>query len=260
MSSTLAHQELELLQKGLPSSYWAERWSDPTLITDWETLALAPTAWAWLQQLPSFQGRDTSEVPTFQKLWNTVANWRIELEDVPYVDYAIQAWSDQPVWSASSVSHLVHRLEAVVHRPWHHAITSHEPRTFEYHLLNTLCSNVDHFPLVSVESLWNTVGQSTSLRDIQRELLFLALLKCPSDRFPWPDSLSSPWYKNLQENLPHLAPWFERMETIQSTLDLESTRALLVEQWTMKNTNTAWVKQMDAYKGFDLGDLANLSM
>ena len=260
MSSTLAHQELELLQKGLPSSFWTERWKDPGLITNWETLALAPTAWAWLQQLPSFEGTNTSATPAFQKLWNTVAGWRIETDDVSYVDHAIQSWSDQPVWSASSVSHLVHRLEAVAHRPWHHTIASHEPRTFEYHLLHTLCSNVGHFPLVSVESLWNTVGRSSSLRAIQKELLFLSLLKSPPGRFPWDDSLSSPWYKNMQENLPHLAPWFERMEVVQSTLDMESNRAMLVEQWTMKNANTAWVKQMDAYKNFDMGDLANLGM
>ena len=253
MLQSTARTALETLQKGEPALFWQERWENPDRIGDWETLALAPTAWAWLQQIPG----TLAPAPTnkqWQLLWSRVADWPMEIQDVLHVDHAIQSWSDYSVWSAASVSKIVHRLENVHPRSWHHNLMSPEPNTFEYHLLHTVCLGIQHFTMVSVASVWNTVAKSASLRSIQKEMMFLALLKVSNDRFPWENSSTASWYTDLPKHLPHLKEWFDATEAIKKTLDIVSTRGLLVEQWTLKNEHARWAKQMNMYNGIHFDD------
>lgn len=263
MSSTQAFTELENVQQQKPSAYWQERLENPLLMQSWPELALAFTAWSWMDLEPP-----VPSAPVWRALWDQALTWPIE-NDMPYVEQALMAWSEYPVWSSVRSMKLIHAMEKADPRDWSSLLLPKDllPQRFAYHLLNAVCLHPDKFAKVQMENTWKLVLNTQSLRTELKEVLLVHLLRSPDEAWAGllsansisipPNSLPASWMQEFKTTFPHRAQWLTEFESLQKDLDLPTTdRHLLAEQWHLLLNKRAWELQAKSYEMFDFSDSA----
>lgn len=257
---TLALEELEKVQSHETSFFWQARVDNPLLISTWEELALAPTAWSWMDA--AIQPVNSQ---VWKELWDQALTWEMGLS-LPYVEQALRAWSNYPVWTPILSTTLVELMEANQPRDWTALLVPEEMQSnrFGYHLMHALCLNPKHFPEVSFNTVFHLLMESQSIRPPQKELLCVHLLNM--DDASWnrmfsqangDNSLLVPaeWWGAIQGKFPWRHSWFAEWEMLQESMDIQGVqRTQLGLQWGILINKDGWRKQAKSYTLQDFSD------
>ena len=165
-SSTQALIELERVQQHEPSAFWLERCEDPLRMQNWQELALASTAWSWMDVEPL-----PPSSAVWKKLWDQALTWPID-DQLAYVEQAIVAWSEYPVWNSVRSMKLIRSMEQAQPRDWSSLMISQDlqPQRFAFHLLHAVCLHPDKFVEINLFTIWGTVLDTPSLRPDLKEV------------------------------------------------------------------------------------------
>lgn len=261
MSSTQALMELENVQQQRPSEYWKARVQDPLLMQSWPELALAFTAWSWMDLEPA-----APSAPVWRALWDQALTWPIQ-DDMPYVEQALVGWSEYPVWSSVRSMKLIQAMEKAAPRDWSSLLLPKDllPQRFAYHLLNAVCLHPDKFANVDMANTWKLVLHTPSLRTDLKEVLLVNLLRSPDESWATlmaangggaePNTVPATWMEEFKMTFPHRTQWLVEFEALQKQLDMPSTnRHILGEQWHLLLNKRAWELQAKSYEMFDFSD------
>ena len=258
----LTQTELEKVQTGEDSPYWEALHQDPTTIQSWMELALAPTAWSWMDK--EINQKDI----IWKKLWQTAVTWPMADSDLVYVEQALRAWSDVPIWTPTVSLGLIQQMEKKQERNWLPLLTTQNlaPNKFGYHLLHALALHTNSFPLCPPRQLWDLIVGSAELRPVQKELLYQSLLSVTQEKWEemgfanpipsnWEPGMAPSsiwkWWDDIQKTLPHQETWFKNWFLLQSQMDMEPNRINLVEQWKAVQRRHEWALQTKEYENFD---------
>lgn len=260
------HSEMEKVQSNLPSIFWQSRSDDPMLIADWKELALAPTAWAWMdaETLPKSS-------PVWKTLWAEAITW--EMPESNTVEQAIRAWSDYPVWNPKICTSLVQLMEHLQTRDWSSLLTQDELKynRFGYHLLQALCFNSTNFPLVNFSKVFNILNDSNVLSPQLRERLMVCLLKLNdaqwmqmmqniSDNAASPNTMSVGLWEKILNSYSWKKDWFEDWKSLCEAMGQDYlSRHLLCSQWSEQLDKNSNLELAKSYKDYDFSYLLSSS-
>lgn len=262
MPSTLqALLELEKVQQQQPSNFWLERQQNPLLIQSWAELALAATAWSWMDVEPPAPASSI-----WKQLWDQALNWPIN-DELAYLEQSIVAWSDYPVWNSVRSMKLIHVMEQAQPRDWSTLMLPQDlqPQRFAYHLLHAVCLHPEQFKEVNLAPIWQLVLDSPSLRPDLKEVLLVTLLNATDSAWESITAGLSPtyqkglvskeWMLEMKEAVAHRAQWLTDFEMLQQNLgDTTIERHVLAGQWGILLNKNLWEKQVKSYGSFDFSD------
>ena len=263
MSNIEALVQLERVQQRLPSDFWQDRLHDPLLINGWPELALASTAWSWMDEepLPPTAG-------VWKKLWDKAVTWPIG-DHLAYVEQALMAWSDYPIWTSLRSTALIQTMEREQPRDWSSLMMPHDLQShrFAYHLLHTVCLHPDKFQQVNLKAVRDMILDSHVLRSDLREILMVCLLNVSDDAWlrmtqgqaedVQQGRVPEAWMQEFKAKLPQRASWFTDFETMQANLGVSTVhRRVLASQWDIVLNKNQWNKQVQSYAMFDFSDAA----
>ena len=255
--------ELHRVQEQQPSDFWSARQKDPLLIQSWPELALASTAWSWMDLEPP-----QPQSPIWKKLWDQALTWPIN-EDLSYVEQSILAWSEYPVWNSVRSMKLIQVMEQARARDWSSLMLPQDLQSnrFAYHLLHAVCLHAEKFQEVALAPIWRLVMDTPSLRADLKEVLLVKLLN--STDAGWKKitedmsenyqngELPPKWMQEFKTALSHRAAWLTDFETLQQNLGSSTIdRRVLANQWNIVLNKSLWEKQVASYAMFDFSDVA----
>ena len=261
LSTPQALTELQRVQQHQPSEFWLERQKNPLLIQSWPELALASTAWSWMDVEPP-----VPSAPIWKKLWDQALGWPIN-DELSYVEQSILSWSEYPVWNSVRSMKLIQVMEEAQPRDWSALMLPQDlqPHRFAYHLLHAVCLHSEKFQEVALAPIWRLVLDTPSLRPDLKEVLLVTLLN--STDAAWTSisagmaveyqngQIPTPWMLEFKNAIPHRAGWLTDFETLQQNLGATTIdRRVLSGQWNILLNKSLWEKQVKSYAMFDFAD------
>lgn len=255
--------QLERVQQRQTSDFWQSRLDNPLLIANWPELALASTAWSWMDAEPQ-----PPTAAVWKKLWDKAVAWPIG-DHLAYVEQALMAWSDYPIWTSLRSTALIQAMEREQPRDWSSLMMPHDLQShrFAYHLLHTVCLHPDKFEQVDLKAIRDLILNNQVLRSDLREILMVCLLSSSDDAWKrmtqgHPEDVLAgqvpqAWMQDFKAKLPQRASWFADFETMQANLGVTGVhRSVLASQWDIVLNKNQWNKQVQSYALFDFADAA----
>lgn len=253
--------ELERVQQHFPSDFWLERQQNPLLIQSWSELALASTAWSWMDVEPP-----PPQASVWKKLWDQAIGWPIG-DELAYVEQSILSWSEYPVWNSVRSIKLIQVMEQAQPRDWSTLMMAQDlqPQRFAYHLLHAVCLHPDKFQEGNLAPIWRLVVDTPSLRPDLKEVLLVTLLGSTDNAWKSITTGMSEeiqngqvppvWMQEFKDAIAHRAPWLADFEMLQQNLGATTIdRRVLSSQWNILLNKSLWEKQVKSYEMFDFSD------
>lgn len=259
--STQALAELEQVQQHQPSTFWLERQQNPLLIQSWTELALASTAWSWMDVEPP-----PRLAPIWKKLWDQALTWPVA-DELEYVEHAVVAWSEYPVWNSVRSMKLIHVMERAKPRDWSALMLPQDflPQRFSFHLLHAVCLHPEKFTAASLQTIWRAVLDAPNLRPDLKETLLVTMMRAPEESWKHITTgfsaevqngiVPKEWMDTFRDKIPHRVQWFLNFEMLQHNLgEAVIHRSVLADQWAIILNKSLWDQQAKSYEIFDFSD------